>query len=599
MMIKPSEEKRWMKYYAPGAMDLANAGKKKLNLWQFLKPEIEADHDRNDAFIYFGKHIKRSTLIEHVDKWARVLKGMGVNADDHLLIFSPLTPEIACLLFAANIVGATAIFPNLAASDEALADSVGESKVAFVFDGLEWRLSEILKRKQFKQVVLMNATRSMAAPLKQIAGAANWLKTRQVRHRSPKYMSISKALKTFGDYQGEVEAPYKENRVAIVSSSGGTTMKGRAKQICLTNEGMINMFQCALGFNLNGNIFREGTIAYCNLPPFVCTSLFVLLMAPLYRGMVTVIEPRLDVKTFTKNLLKYKPQITLIPGKCWEGFFEHVENMIEQGEKPDLSFFRLPIMGGEGCTPEMLEWMDNLMHDCGSSVGIVSGYGMSEAFSVITIDYRPEVKNKRNEKLAISVGYPFPGFTVGIFDPDGNELPYGHRGELWAKTPTVMKGYLNNPELSELIIGDGWIHSGDYCEMDENGLVYMYGRMSDNVLSAQGKTVYLFDIANHLRQDEAVKHSMVNNMSDDATKPRLVAHLILQDGLNDSIEQVLRRLDDDLNKWLPDGMTLEGYKIHEGSFRMSIVCKVDHNSYHDESDGYLKPVGHTLKEVSF
>ena len=598
-VIKPSEERPWERFYAPTTNCRLKEELHYNSLWRFLEQEMLADGDRHDALVYFGRRIKRSELIADVQLWARVLKGMGVEADEHVLIFSPFTPEVVSILFAINLVGATAILPNLAASHTALSGSMGSSRVAFVFDGLEQRISDILAREQFELVVLIDATRGMSCPLKQIAGTINWLKSFKVRHRSPKYISLDKAIHRYGPYQGEVEAPHKPGRVAIYSSSGGTTQKGQAKQIGLTNEGMLRMFTNSLAFNEQGHPFREGDIVYCNLPPFVCTALFVLLMVPLQHRMTCILEPRLDVDTFTKNLLKYRPQVTLIPGKCWEGFCTKMEEMAERGQLPDLSFLRLPIMGGEGCTPEMLEWMNKVLHRYGSTTGIVSGYGMSEAFSVITIDWRPGCHIAENKRPCISVGYPFPGFTVGIFGPDGQELPYGMRGELRTKTATIMKGYLNNEELTKATIGDGWIHSGDLCEMDEQGIVYIYGRMNDYVCSPKGEPIYLFDIANYLRQDHAVKHAMVCNMGHSTDDPHLAAHLILDEKVKETQIEVLSRLETSMKKILPQGLDIEGYKLHQGTFRMSIVCKVDHNSYHEELTGYLKPTPQGMEHVNF
>ena len=159
-----------------------------------------------------------------------------------------------------------------------------------------------------------------------------------------------------------------------------------------------------------------------------------------------------------------------------------------------------------------------------------------------------------------------------------------------------MKGYLGNEELTQATIGDGWIRSGDYCEMDEDGVVYIYGRMSDHVYSPDGEKVYLFDIANQLRQDKAVKHSMACNMGHSSDDPHIAVHLILDDNLKETEEEALRRLDKEMDVMLPAGISIEGYKLHKGSFRMSIVCKVDHNSYHDEKTGYVKP---GVGQVSF
>lgn len=409
---------------------------------------------------------------------------------------------------------------------------------------------------------------------------------------------MRQAIARFSKYEGPIEAPYKKGRVAMVFSSGGTTKAGEAKLICMTDKAMVEMFRGMKIMNMRENILAPGNTSLCQLPPFVCTGLFVLVLVPLVYGMTIYMEPRLNQEKFNACIKKIRPNMTLVPGPLWAGFFRYVEQQLAEGKKVDLSHFVLPIMGGEGCTPEKLAWMDKVARKCNAKTGIVSGYGMSEVFSVITVDYRPEVIEKQHNKLAISVGYPYPGFTVGIFDKDGKELGYNQRGELWVNTPTRLAGYLDNGKIVPCTKADGWVHTGDLCEMDEDGLVYVYGRMGKSVIAPDGSPVYLFDIANHLRQDKDVKESLITAIdSDKIQHPRVVAHLVLEDGAQMDYK-LLKRLDDSLATILPEGFEVKGYKQQQ-EFRMSFICKTDSSYYGTEHDGYLKPADGKLETVSF
>ena len=145
------------------------------------------------------------------------------------------------------------------------------------------------------------------------------------------------------------------------------------------------------------------------------------------------------------------------------------------------------------------------MEACGSPVALTSGYGLSETFSVSTVDYTPGCFDKNYSRAAVDVGYPFPGVTVGVFDPDGNELGYGERGEIRIKTDSMTTGYINDPEYTQAKLKDGWLLTEDCGELDERGKLFVYGRMSQHLLAPGGEKVYLFDIANLLREDPAVK----------------------------------------------------------------------------------------------
>lgn len=595
---KPSEEKVWQKHYAANSRELLLEKMPEVTLWKFISTALKKDNDEHDAMVYFGRHIKRSTMLAKVEKWARVMRGMGLGVGDQILLFSPAIPESYYVLFAADSIGVTTIMPNMSASSEALNRYYAQAKVAFVFDGMENLLSHILKKTQFEYVVLMDATRSISAPLKHILGIVNWVKTRKTRNRHTKYFTMRQAIAKFGKYEGPVESPYQADRIAMVFSTGGTTKTGEAKLICMTDKAMVEMFRGAKILNKRDGLLKPGNTSLCQLPPFVCTGLFVLVLLPLAYGLTIYIEPRLNQEKFNACLKKIRPNITLVPGPLWAGFFSYVEQQLAKGKQLDLSHFTFPVMGGEGCTPEKLAWMNELARKCNAKTGIVSGYGMSEVFSVISVDYRPELVEKQISKLAISVGYPYPGFTVGIFDKDGNELGYNQRGELWVNTPTRLAGYLHNGHLEPYTPENDWIHTGDLCEMDEDGLVYVYGRMSNHIDAPDGTPVYLFDIANHLRQDKDVKESLVTTIDNDLSQnPHITAHLVLENGAQMDYD-LLKRLDDNMATMLPKGVEVSGYKQQE-EFKMSFICKTDSYHYGTERDGYLKPSGGQLVEVVF
>lgn len=594
--LLPSEEMRWKKYYSEGYEEILAQEFAKETLWKFIERGILKDGNRHDALAYFGRRVSRKQFVEKVHEWGRVIKGMGLREGDELVIFGPTIPEFVYIMLAANMVGAVSILPNLMETPESMESMMGKSRVAFIFDGMEDILTKLMAKEQFEHVVLISATRSMGYPLKTIATPLNYIKRYKNRHR-PKYLSADEAIRRFGSYDGLLEAPTRVGEPTYMFCSSGMSRQGHAHLIGMSNEAMISMFKDALAFNLTGNPFREGTAAYCLLPPFVCTGYFVLVLAPLFRGMTVHIDPRLTPEQFVKNVMSIRPQIMLMPGHYWEHLFLHVEKLIKAGKRPDLSFFRFPVMGGEGCTPETLRWINNLMRDCGSPVALTSGYGLTETFSVSTVDYQPGVFDKDYSKRAISVGYAFPGVTVGIFDEQDNELGYGQRGQICVKTPALTTGYPHDPQATADAIRNGWLHTKDYGEIDENGMLFVYGRYSQHIMSPDGQRVFLFDIANELRQDPAVKDSIACTLETEGTP--LVAHLILEDDCEESEEQIILRLDERMKKVLPEGVRIEGYKTAYGVLKSIIVGKTDRHYYRAQLTGYRVAEDGRIKEVDF
>jgi acyl-CoA synthetase (AMP-forming)/AMP-acid ligase II len=461
---------------------------------------------------------------------------------------------------------------------------------------MEKTIRHALRREQFEHVVVISATRSMGYPLKLIASPLNSITHFFYRHRA-KYLTADAAIRRFGHYAGQLEAKHVAGKAAFVFCSSGTSNKGVANQIGMSDEAMIAMFRNALAFNENGNPFCEGTTSYCQLPPFVCTGFFVLVLAPLYRGMTVYLDPRPNVRQFAKNILAFRPQTTLATGASWVYLIDQIDRLIQSGQRPDLSFFRFPVMGGEGCTPQALRHINEVMEACGSTVALTSGYGLSETFSVCTVDYEPAGFNKDYSRHAVCVGAPFPGVTVGIFDEKDNELDRNQRGEIRVKTRSLTVGYINNHELNQTKLHGGWLHTNDLGELDSNGKLYIYGRMAQYIQAPDGEKVYLFDIANEIRQDPAVKESLAC-IPEDAPGQQIAVHLAIEPGNTESAEQIILRLDKQVSKILPAGIRIDGYKIEHGLLRHNMVGKTDYHYYRQMTTGFVRPENGRLINVT-
>ena len=580
----PSEQMRWKQFYPEGYESILNQEIPNKTMWKFLEYGILSDHNQHDAFVYFGRHISRQTLVEQVHLWGRVIKGMGLKEGDELLLYGPSLPEFIYVMLAADMTGVTVNLPNLMAP-QALDAMVGKSRVAFVFDGMEPIIRPTLQREQFEHVIIISATRSMGYPLKLIASPLNGLKNWSSRHRA-KYMTADAAIRRFGHYDGPLEAEAVKGKTAYIFCSSGTSNKLVANQIAMSDEAMVAMCRNALSFNLKGNPFSQGR-SYCQFPPFVCTGFFVLVFAPLYSCMTVYLDPRISAQQYTKNILAFRPHITLATGPFWVELVDHIDHLIRRGKRPDLSFFRFPVMGGEGCTPQALQHINEVMEACGSTVALTSGYGLSETFSVSTVDYEPTGFDKDYSRPAVSVGYPFPGVKVGIFDEDGKELSYNQRGEIRIHTEALTTGYVNNPEMTQARLKDGWLHTGDLGELDENGKLFVYGRMAQYIEAPGGDKVYLFDIANRLRDDPAVKEALACQL--ETSEHPLVAHVVLEDGIRETEADVLRRLDGIMKDFLPSGLRIEGYRVEKNHLKTIVVGKTDRHYYTYLLDGYYHP----------
>jgi acyl-CoA synthetase (AMP-forming)/AMP-acid ligase II len=119
-------------------------------------------------------------------------------------------------------------------------------------------------------------------------------------------------------------------------------------------------------------------------------------------------------------------------------------------------------------------------------------YGTTEAGGVITsLTADDHLADGAGGGRLRSAGRPLPGIEVKVVDPaSGAELGVGQIGELVVRTPWMMRGYWHDPEATAAIVdGDGWLHTHDAAHLDDDGYVYITGRLDDVIITG-GENVH-------------------------------------------------------------------------------------------------------------
>jgi long-chain acyl-CoA synthetase len=137
-----------------------------------------------------------------------------------------------------------------------------------------------------------------------------------------------------------------------------------------------------------------------------------------------------------------------------------------------------------------------------------------------------------------SVGRPVPYLDVRIVDADDHELPKGEIGEIVARGPTVMKGYLNRPEETAEALRGGWFHTGDMGWFDEDGLLTISGRLKDMIITG-GENVYPTEVEDVLTAHQAVSQAAVIGIPDPKWGEAVHAIVILADGADATADDLI------------------------------------------------------------
>ena len=149
-------------------------------------------------------------------------------------------------------------------------------------------------------------------------------------------------------------------------------------------------------------------------------------------------------------------------------------------------------------------------------------YGLTEGFMTV-LDKTDAIRKEG------SVGVPPPFLEMRILREDGTECDPGEVGEICGRGPMLMPGYYKRPDLTEKAIVDGWLHSGDLGQVDEDGFLFLVDRKKDMIITG-GVNVYPKDIEEVVIQHPAVREVAVFGVPDDKWGETPVAAVVLKEG---------------------------------------------------------------------
>ena len=113
-------------------------------------------------------------------------------------------------------------------------------------------------------------------------------------------------------------------------------------------------------------------------------------------------------------------------------------------------------------------------------------------------------------------------------------MPAGEQGELWFRTPQLMKGYHNRPEATaEAITDDGWFRTGDIGRVDDDGYVFVEDRLKDMIISG-GENIYSIEVERVLAEHPAVVEVAVIGVPDEKWGEAVKAVVALDPGDTES-----------------------------------------------------------------
>ncbi|KAL8905618.1 MAG: hypothetical protein Q9207_002528 [Kuettlingeria erythrocarpa] len=195
----------------------------------------------------------------------------------------------------------------------------------------------------------------------------------------------------------------------------------------------------------------------------------------------------------------------------------------------DLSHLRRFLTGAAPISEEIIQLLQKKF----PHTKFRQGYGMTESCACITL-HPPE---KYDYKYAHTVGALLPCTEVRIVDLAGKELGVNEPGEVLARGPQVVMGYLNNAKATaETFDSDGWLHTGDQGFMNEEGLLTITDRIKE-MIKVKGIGVAPAELEDLLLGHPQVEDTAVLGLADDYSGERPKAYVVPKNGV--SVDEAL------------------------------------------------------------
>ncbi len=494
--MKITEKKVWLKYYSEEAKSTSLP---KLTAYQYMR-EVNKDRQDEPALHYYGTDITHRELINRIEECANAYTAMGVKKGDVVSFLSVAIPETIASIYALNKIGAAAntIDPRMDINTIKKMIKGSNSNILVTIDVAYPKVEKIKNDLKNHTIIVQSAARSLPFFKKLAMKMA-------VRTKIPYSDTLIKwdEFLSRGKNTTSIEVPYKGDTTVAITYTGGTT--GIPKGTMLTND---SMNAVALNFK-HCDAVREDNNRYLGIiPVFSAYGMVCGMHMPLCMRFTLVPIPKFVPNTIGKLVRQFRPQVVI----STPVFIELLINSKEV-QNMDLSFLYTLASGGDTMNEGLEKKLTQFMKEHNMKYPLAQGYGMTELSAAATFCvnriYKPG-----------SVGIPSLTTTVSIFDPEtGEELDYNEIGEVCVTGPSMMKGYFQAEEETSIVMkqhDDGltWIHSGDLGYMDDDGFLFIIGRIKRMITRFDGHKVFPINMEGLIGGREEVKNCSVIGVND-------------------------------------------------------------------------------------
>jgi len=462
-------------------------------------------------------------LYDQCRKTARGLLALGVQKGDHVSVWTTNTPEWVYLQAALGMIGGVLVTINTNYQSHELQYILkqSDSTTLFLIDAYRDTSFYDTARQILPELAAHQPGRLTSPHLPLLKNVVYIGK----KETTPGMFHFADMLK-LGEAVSDAEldrrmASLSPDDVINMQYTSGTT--GFPKGVMLSHSNIVN--NARMVGDVMGMTERDKLLI--QVPLFHCFGCVMSTLNCIYHGSAMVVleyfDPALALAAIAAE------RCTAINGvpTMFVAILNHPEF-----SRFDLTSLRTGIMAGAPCPVETMKQVRTNMH-CPE---IVIAFGQTESSPVMTMTRRDDPVELR----VATVGRLLPDIEGKIVNPEtGGDLPANTQGEIVTRSACVMKGYYKMPEATaDAIDRDGWLHTGDLGEVDENGYFKVTGRIKDMIIRG-GENIYPRELEEFLYTHPKVANVQVVGIADKKYGEQVLAAVQLKNGNEVTAEEFI------------------------------------------------------------
>jgi len=481
------------------------------------------------------KFITYKELHSEVSVFANVLRDMGINKGDRVIIYLPMIPEAVVAMLACARIGAIHSVVFAGFSSQAIADRAEDCQARLIITADQsWRRGKLipLKENVDKAIEILDSKPISALLIEKVLMIE---RTKNRVELVPGKDFVYSELRKSAEAVCKPEVMDSEDVLFILYTSGST---GKPKGIFHTSAGYL------LGANLTfRNIMdiKDNDIFWCTADIGWITGHSYVVYGPLSNGATVYIYEGTpdypDYSRFWKIIEENKITIFYTAPTAIRTFMKWGAEWVG---KHDLSSLRLLGTVGEPINPEAWYWyFENIGK---SSCPIVDTWWQTETGSIM-ISPLPGATDLKPG----SVGLPFYGIDAAIVDDEGKPVSGNVNGNLIIKSiwPSITRGVWASSERFKQVYWSefpGYYFTGDCARKDHDGFFWIVGR-ADDVIVVSGHNIGTAEVENALAEHQSVAEAAVVGRPDDEKTSVIVAFVTLKFGIEptDKLKDELKK----------------------------------------------------------